>query len=114
MGVHKGKFMLTEKNLALTRAEPSGDGGLQFVYRIRNYGLTACSPPKEDVAMIQWQVDVIKFLDDKTLRFEVCHTTDLANKTLTFRNDRTINEFLEKAFVYFEELNTLEKMMDKT
>ena len=104
--------MLIEENLVLTRAEPNGDGGLQFVYRVHNYGLTACSPPKEDVAMIQWQVDVIKYLDDKTLKFEVCHTTDLADKTLTFRNDKTINEFIEKAFIYFEELNTLEKMMD--
>ena len=64
--------------------------------------------------MIQWQVDVIKYLDDKTLKFEICHTTDLADKTLTFRNDRAINEFIEKAFVYFEELNTLEKMIEKS
>ena len=105
--------MLTNKNLVLTRVEPNGDGGLQFIYRVHNYGLTACSPPKEDVAMIQWQVDVIKFMDSKTLKFEVCHTTDLAKKTLTFRNDKAINEFLEKAFGYFEELNTLENMMDK-
>ena len=105
--------MLTQKNLVLTRVEPSGNGGLQFIYRVHDYGLTACSPPKEDVAMIQWEVDVIKYIEGTALQFEVCHTTDLAKKTLKFRNDKTINEFIEKAFSYFEELNTLEKMLDK-
>lgn len=105
--------MLTTKNLALTRAEPDGNGGTQFLYRINNYGIAAVSVPKEEVSQIHWEVDVIKYEDDKTFRYQVCADTELAEKTLIFRNDKSLNEFLEKAFIWFQEVNTLENMMDK-
>jgi hypothetical protein len=103
--------MLTENNLVLTRAEPSGHGGVQFIYRIATYGIAAISRPKEELRDINWEVDIIKFKDDNTLIFELCHSTELANRTLIFHNDKSVNEFLEKAFAYFKELNTLEKML---
>ncbi|MFQ5482537.1 MAG: hypothetical protein ACE5ER_07245 [Nitrospinaceae bacterium] len=104
--------MLIQENLVLTRAEPNGNGGLQFLYRVRQYGVACCSAPKEDVTMINWEADVIKFKNQETLQFDVCHNTKLADHTLTFRNDKGMNDFLQKAFLYFEELNQLEKMME--
>jgi len=104
--------MLTEENLVLTRAEPSGNGGTQFLYRIKEYGIAAVSYPNEDITQLNWSVDVVKFQNEGTLTYEICHSTDLAQKTLTFRNDKTLNEFLQKAFDYFKELNSLEGMID--
>lgn len=104
--------MLTDENLALTRAEPSGNGGTQFLYRIKNYGIAAVSYPNEDITLLNWSVDVVKFKNEETLTYDICHSTDLAKKTLTFRNDKSLNEFLQKAFGYFKELNSLEGMMD--
>ncbi|MBI4388769.1 MAG: hypothetical protein HY580_01200 [Nitrospinae bacterium] len=103
--------MLTNENLALTRTQPDGNGGVQFLYRVKNYGVAACSRPKEDLSQINWEVDIIKFKDANTLSFDVCHTTELAGNTLTFHNDKSLNEFLKKAFDYFGELNILEGMM---
>jgi len=37
----------------------------------------------------------------------------LAEKTLIIHNDSSLNEFLEKAFSYFEELGILEGMAEK-
>ncbi len=105
--------MLTQKYLALTRAEPNGNGGLQFLYRINNYGISAISLPREEVSQIYWEVDVITYEDDKTFRYQLCKDTELADKTLVFRNDKSLNEFLEKAFIWFQEVNTLENMMGK-
>lgn len=105
--------MLTQNHLALTRAEPNGNGGLQFLYRIDKYGISAVSLPREEVSQIYWEVDVIKFDDDKTFRYQICSDTELADKTLIFQNDKSLNEFLKKAFTWFKEVNTLESMMDK-
>ena len=103
--------MLTQDNLVLTRAEPNGNGGTQFVYRINDYGITALSPPMEEIAQIHWKVDIIKFLNRETLNYEICHTTELADKTLIFRNDKSLNEFLQKSFDYFKDLDQLEGLM---
>lgn len=105
--------MLTKKNQVLARAEPSGNGGTQFVYRVDNYGITALSRPEEDVMMVHWKVDVIKFKSNSTLEHDLCHDTELADKTLVFRNDKTLNEFLGKAFDYLKELQNLENMLEK-
>jgi len=103
--------MITQENLLLNRAEPNGLGGIQFLYKVNDYGLTAISKPQESISNIHWEVDVIKYLNDKPLAYEICHTTELADKTLTFFNDKTLNEFLQKAFGYFNELSLLEKML---
>ncbi len=103
--------MITQDNLVLTRAEPNGQGGVQLLYRVQNYGIAALSPAKEDVTALHWVVDVIKYKNKETLQYEVCHTTDLADKTLSFKNDKNLNEFLKKAFSYFKELDTLENMI---
>jgi len=103
--------MIIEDNLILTRVEPDGNGGTQFLYRVQEYGLAVINRPQEDISRIHWEVDVIKYHDGKTLDFEVCHSTDLAKKTLKFFNDKSLNEFIQKAFLYFKELNTLEKML---
>jgi hypothetical protein len=50
-------------------------------------------------------------LTETPLKYEVCHTTELAAKTLKFYNDKALNEFLGKAFKYFEELDLLENML---
>ena len=105
--------MLTQENQVLTRIEPNGQGGTQFLYRVNDYGVTAVTTPQEDVALIHWQVDVIKYHNNETLQYDLCHTTELASKSLTFRNDKSVNEFLEKAFVYFTELKNLENMLEK-
>jgi len=103
--------MLNEQNQVLSRIEPNGDGGTQFLYRVDQYGIAAVSSPQEDVSQIHWKVDVIKYRNNDTLQYDTCHATELANKTLTFRNDKSVNEFLEKAFVYFTELQSLENML---
>ena len=105
--------MLTQENQVLARIEPSGHGGTQFLYRVNQYGIAAVTNPQEEVAHIHWKVDVIKYRNDQTLQYDLCHTTELADKTLTFRNDKSLNEFLEKAFVYFTELQNLENMLKK-
>ncbi|CAI2718034.1 hypothetical protein [Nitrospina watsonii] len=104
--------MLTEENLVLTRSEPNGNGGLQFVYRINNYGVAAVNFPTQDITQLEWTVDVIKFRTADGLQYDLCHTTDLAKKTLTFRNDRAVNEFLEKAFVYLKKPNFTEGVVE--
>ena len=96
--------MLTQEHLVLTRAEPYGNGGLQFLYRIGFYGVACVSRPKEDVSLINWEADIIKFKNQNTLQYDVCYTTPLADKTLTFRNDQSMNAFLEKAFEHFQTL----------
>lgn len=103
--------MLIQDNLFLTRSNPSGQGGYQFIYRVKDYGLTALSSPQEEIAMIHWEVEVIKFKNSETADFEICHSTELADKTLKLYSDKSLNEFLQKAFQYFEELDSLEKMM---
>jgi hypothetical protein len=103
--------MLIQDNLALTRSNPSGQGGVELLYRVKNYGLSATSRPQEEISMIHWEVEIIKFINPKTTEFEICHTTELANKTLKFYTDKSLNEFLQKAFQYFEELDSLEKML---
>ena len=105
--------MLTQDNLVLTRIQPDGWGGTEFLYRVEDYGLTVVNRPQEDISQIHWEVDVIKYKDTGTLNFEVCHATELAHKTLKFFNDKSLNEFLQKAFAYFKELNTLEGMLSK-
>ncbi len=105
--------MLIQENQVLTRIEPNGEGGTQFLYRVNDYGITAVSSPQEDVSLIHWKVDVIKYREAGTLKYDLCHTTDLADKTLILRNDKSLNEFLGKAFVYFKELQDLENMLEK-
>ena len=105
--------MLVEQNQVLSRIEPNGQGGIQFLYRVNQYGVAAVTSPQEDVSRIHWKVDVIKYRDDSTLLYELCHSTELADKTLTFRNDKSVNEFLKKAFGYFTELQNLENMLDQ-
>ena len=103
--------MLIQDNLFLRRANPTGNGGTQFLYRIKNYGLSAISGPQEEISMIHWEVEIIKFTKPNTANFEVCHSTELADKTLKFYSDKSLNEFLKKAFLYFDELGSLEKML---
>lgn len=105
--------MLTKDNLVLHRAEPNGLGGLQFLYRVGDYGISAVSPPTESMTQILWEVEVIKYTDSKTLSYEICHTTELAEKTLIFRNDKSLNEFLLKAFSCLREISLLEGMLEK-
>jgi len=105
--------MLTQENLLLERIQPDGLGGLQLVYKVNNYGVSAVSRPQEEIYMIHWEVEVIKFRDDSSTKFEPCHTTALATRPLRFNNDKALNEFLEKAFEYFKELGTLEQMLPK-
>ena len=103
--------MLIQENLLLSRADPTGQGGTQLIYRIKGYGLAAITRPQEEISMIHWEVEIVKFKDETTTDFEICHTTELADKTLKFYTDKSLNEFLEKAFQYFEELGSLEKML---
>jgi hypothetical protein len=103
--------MLIQDNLFLTRSDPSGQGGTQLIYRLKSYGLTAVSRPQEEISMIHWEVEIVKFSDEATAQFEICHTTELADKTLKFYTDKSLNEFLGKAFQYFGELDSLEKML---
>jgi len=105
------KQMLIQDNLVLTRSDPSGMGGTQLIYRVKNYGLTAVNRPQEEISQIHWEVEVIKFKDDTISSFEACHTTELADKTLKFYTDKSLNEFIEKSFQYLEELGSLEKML---
>ena len=58
-------------------------------------------------------INTLKQLKGDTADFEICHTTELSDKTLKFYKDKSLNEFLQKAFQYFEELNSLEKMLPK-
>jgi len=105
--------MLTQENQVLARIEPNGQGGIQFLYRVNQYGIAAVTSPQENVNHIHWKVDVIKYHNNETLQYDLCHATELADKTLTFRNDKSVNEFLKKAFVYFTELQSLENMLGK-
>ena len=105
--------MLIQDNLFLTRADPSGQGGIQFLYRVKDYGLSALSRPQEEISMIHWEVEVIKFTNSETADFEICHSTELSDKTLKFYKDKSLNEFLQKAFQYFGELASLEKCFTK-
>ena len=56
--------MLIQDNLVLTRSDPSGMGGVQLIYRMENYGLTAVNRPQEEISQIHWEVEVVKFKDD--------------------------------------------------
>lgn len=103
--------MITQDNLLLTRTEPDGQGGTQLIYKVENYGISATTRPQEELSRIHWEVDVVKFKTGEAMNFEICHTTKLADKTLKLYNDSALNEFLEQAFVYFKELNSLEKML---
>jgi hypothetical protein len=103
--------MLIQDNLFLTRSNPNGLGGTQFLYRVKDYGLAALTSPQEEISMIHWEVEIVKFTNAETANFEICHSTELADKTLKFYSDKSLNEFLLKAFQYFEELGSLEKML---
>jgi hypothetical protein len=103
--------MITQENLLLTRAEPNGLGGVQFLYKVNSYGLTAISKPQENISNIHWEVDVIRYKNEKPLEYEICHATELTDKTLKFYNDKALNEFLQKAFGYFNELSLLDDML---
>ncbi|SVA66453.1 uncharacterized protein METZ01_LOCUS119307, partial [marine metagenome] len=102
--------VLTQENLHLTRSAPDGQGGQQLLYKVNRYGISAISRPQEEISQIHWNVEVIKYHDTQAVGFDVCHSTELAEKTLVFHNDSSLNEFLEKAFNYFKELGFLENM----
>ena len=102
--------MLIQKNLHLSRNNPDGEGGHQFLYKVNQYGISAISRPQEELSQIHWDVEVIKYQDTAAIKFDICHSTELAEKALIFHNDSSLNEFLEKAFKYFNELGILEGM----
>jgi hypothetical protein len=103
--------MIIQEHLLLNRAEPNGLGGVQFLYKVNDYGVTAISKPQENISNIHWEVDIIKYSNVSPIDYEVCHNTELTDKTLKFFSDKMLNEFLEKAFGYLKELGSLEKML---
>ena len=105
--------MLIQKNLHLSRSAPDGEGGQQFLYKVNQYGISAISRPQEEIASIHWDVDVIKYHETEAVEFDICHSTELTEKSLVFHNDASLNEFLQKAFSYFKELEVLEGMITK-
>ena len=105
--------MLTKENLHLSRSAPDGQGGQEFLYKVNQYGVSAISRPQEEISQIRWDVEVIKYHETQAVEFEVCHSTELAEKSLIFHNDSTLNEFLERAFIYCKELGILESMVQK-
>ena len=105
--------MLIQENLYLSRSAADGQGGQEFLYKVNQYGISAKSRPQEELSQIHWEVEVIKYQETAAVKFEVCHDTELAKKTLIFHNDSSLNEFLEKAFNYFKELGILESMAGK-
>ena len=105
--------MLIQENLHLSRSAPDGNGGQQFLYKVNQYGISAISRPQEEISQIHWDVEVIKYHETEAVGFDICHSTELAEKSLIFHNDSSLNEFLEKAFGYFKELGILEGMTTK-
>jgi len=105
--------MLIQENLHLSRSSSDGQGGQEFLYRVNKYGISAKSRPQEELSQIHWEVEVIKYQETAAVKFETCHDTELAKKTLIFHNDSSLNEFLKKAFNYFKELGILEGMAEK-
>ena len=105
--------MLIQENLYLSRSAADGHGGQEFLYKVNQYGISAKSRPQEELSQIHWEVEVIKYQETAAIKFEICHDTELAKKTLIFHNDSSLNEFLEKAFNYFKELGILESMDKK-
>ena len=105
--------MLVQKNLYLSRSAADGHGGQEFLYKVNQHGISAKSRPQEELSQIHWEVEVIKYQETAAVKFEICHDTELAEKTLIFHNDPSLNEFLEKAFNYFKELGVLENMAKK-
>ena len=105
--------MLIQENLCLSRSAADGQGGQEFLYKVNQYGISAKSRPQEELSQIHWEVEVIKYQETAAIKFEICHDTELAEKTLIFHNDSSLNEFLEKAFNYFKELGVLENMAKK-
>ena len=105
--------MLVQKNLYLSRSAADGHGGQEFLYKVNQYGISAKSRPQEELSQIHWEVEVIKYQETAAVKFEICHDTELAEKTLIFHNDSSLNEFLENAFIYFKELGVLESMDKK-
>ena len=105
--------MLIQENLHLSRTAPDGEGGQQFLYKVNQYGISAISRPQEEISQIHWDVEVIRYHETEAVEFDVCHSTELAEKSLIFHNDSSLNEFLEKAFSYFKELEVLEGMITK-
>lgn len=105
--------MLVQENLYLSRSAADGQGGQEFLYKVNQYGISAKSRPQEELSQIHWEVEVIKYKETAAVKFEICHDTELAKKTLIFHNDSSLNEFLEKAFNYFKELGILESMAEK-
>jgi len=102
--------MLVQENLYLSRSAADGQGGQEFLYKVNQYGISAKSRPQEELSQIHWEVEVIKYQETDAVKFEICHDTELATKTLIFHNDSSLNEFLEKSFNYFKELGLLEDM----
>ena len=102
--------MLIQDNLFLTRADPSGQGGIQFLYRVKDYGLSALSSPQEEISMIHWEVEVIKFTNSETADFEICHSTELSDKTLKFYKDKYLNYVIK---IFRDRLN-LNSIIDIT
>ena len=105
--------MLIQDNLHLSRSAPDGQGGQQLLYKVNQYGISAITRPQEELSQIHWDVEVIKYQETAAIKFDICHDTELAEKTLIFHNDSSLNEFLEKAFSYFKELGILEGMAEK-
>ena len=105
--------MLTQENLHLSRSAPDGEGGQQFLYKVHQYGISVISRPQEEISQIHWDVEIIKYQETAAVKFDICHDTELAEKSLIFHNDSSLNEFLEKAFSYFKELGVLESMITK-
>jgi len=105
--------MLIQENLHLSRSASDGKGGQELLYKVNQYGICAISRPQEELSQIHWDVEVIKYQETEAVKFEICHETELAKKTLIFHNDSSLKEFLKKAFNYFKELGILEGMAEK-
>ena len=99
---------LTDDNLLMELPHSLGFG-LQRLYRIGNYGLSCVNPKILHSYPFAWEIATIKYKGEDTNDFDLVYDTGLTGDVEVFYSDEETNEFIEKAFVVFKEMEKEEK-----
>lgn len=91
--------MLTDKNLIDTRSHL---GGTQRIYRNGRYGLSLINAPMLHSYPFAWEAGVFDYGSADGKNGRLTYDTPLTNDVEVFDSEAETQDFIDKAFVWFE------------
>ena len=90
--------MITKAHMV--EEKPNAIGGVQRLYRVGNWGLSVIDSPMAHSFRYAWEAAVLKY--DADGNWHLTYDTPLTQDVEVFFNDDEANEFLDRAFAWFE------------